>query len=611
MSFGKFWHSALDCAARFVRSKRGNVAMIYGLSLIPLTVAAGAGLDLGRAMVVRARLAEALDAAGLAVGATSGLTTSQMQTLAQQYFNANYTADSSFGTPATVGITVGTQQVTLTTSVQMPTTLMNVVGIKTVNVGYTSNVVWGQTKLWVSLVLDNTGSMTETDGTGTSKISALKTASDNLLTTLQSVAANAGDVEVAIIPFSKDVNLGTSYVSSSWVDWSDWEAAPPSSTPSSNVGPGSNCPYGTGTSPYGYRCTTGPVNGASTTNTIPSSGSFAGYICPGQDNGTYNAGHGGHYWNGCYNSTPTQTKTTTTTQSTPTTVKYSCKTVNGGSPACTQSSSSTGSTTTNSSSTTTSGYTGDSTTTSNSSSSNTSDGSQSCSTKNGKTTCTYTQTVVTTNVVTTIVKTGAAPYNHAWVVNDHSTWGGCIEDRTQDYDVNNTAPSGSSTNFPAENTPYCPPTTMTKLSDDWTGLKSAIDNMSASGSTNQPVGLAWGWMAQTSGDPFNPGALPANTSQVIIILSDGLNTQDRWYGDGSNQSTQVDGRMATLCTNAKAAGFTVYAVFVDLNGTQGNSTVLQNCATDTDHYFDLTTSGAIVTAFSTIATQITQLRVAQ
>jgi hypothetical protein len=135
--------------------------------------------------------------------------------------------------------------------------------------------------------------------------------------------------------------------------------------------------------------------------------------------------------------------------------------------------------------------------------------------------------------------------------------------------------------------------------------------MSASGSTNQPIGLAWGWQAQTSGDPLDPGALPANTSQVIIILSDGLNTQDRWYGDGSDQSTQVDGRMATLCTNAKAAGYTIYAVFVDLNGTQGNSTVLQNCATDTDHYFDLTTSGAIVTAFNTIATQITQLRVAQ
>ncbi|HTQ14420.1 MAG TPA: pilus assembly protein TadG-related protein [Rhizomicrobium sp.] len=585
--------------------------MIYALSLIPITVAAGAGLDLGRAMVVRARLAEALDAAGLAVGATSGLTTSQMQTMAQQYFNANYTADSTFGTPAAVSVTTANQQITLTTSVQMPTTLMNVVGIKTVSVGYTSNVVWGQTKLWVSLVLDNTGSMTETDSTGTSKISALKTASDNLLTTLQSVAANPGDVEVAIVPFSKDVNLGTSYSGSSWLDWTDWEAAPPSSTPGSSVGPGSSCPYGTNTSPYGYRCTTGPSNGSSSTSTIPSSGSYKGYICPGQDNGNYNTGRGGHYYNGCYNSTPTQTLTTTTTQSTPKTVKYNCTTVNGGSPSCSQSSSSTGSTTTNTTTSTSAGYTGDSTSSSTSSSSSTSDGSQSCSTHHGTTTCTYTETVVTTTVVTTVTKTGTAPYTHSWVVNDHSTWGGCIEDRTQDYDVDNTAPTSTSTNFPPENTPYCPPSTMSKLSYDWTSLKSAIDNMSASGSTNQPIGLDWGWVAQSSGDPFDAGAVPANTTQVLIILSDGLNTQDRWYGDGSNQSTSVDARMTLVCQKAKTAGFTIYAVFVDLNGTQGNSTVLQNCATDLDHYFDLTTSGAIVTAFNTIATQITQLRVAQ
>ncbi len=609
MSIGNIWRAVMRRAAHFARSKGGNVAMIYALSLVPVTVAAGAGLDLGRAMVVRARLAEALDAAGLAVGATSGLTQAQLQTLAQQYFSANYTADSSFGVPASVSVTQGTDQVTLTTSVQMPTTLMNVVGIKTMSVGYTSQVVWGQTKLWVSLVLDNTGSMTETDGTGTSKISALITATDNLLATLQSVAATAGDVEVSLVPFSKDVRAGTSYVGASWIDWTDWEAAPPSSTPSSSIGPGSTCPYGTNKSPYGYGCTISPVNNSSTTSTIPSSGTYAGYICPDQDGGKYNTGRGGHYYNGCYNSVPQDTLTTTVVKATPTTVKQTCTTVNGGTASCVQNSSNTGSQTTNTTTATTAGYTGDSSTTTNTSPVTTTDGSQSCSTKNGRTTCTWTRTIVTTATATTVTKTGAAPYTHTWVINDHSTWTGCIEDRNQDYDISNTAPTSTTTNFPAENTDYCPPSSMVPLTDDWTSLKSAVDEMTAAGSTDQPVGLAWGWQAQTGGAPFSPGSLPVYTSQVIIILSDGLNTQDRWYGDGSNQSTQVDARMTALCTNAKAAGYTIYAVFVDLNGTTGNSTVLQNCATDSDHYFDLTSSSAIITAFNQIATQITQLRV--
>jgi hypothetical protein len=84
---------------------------------------------------------------------------------------------------------------------------------------------------------------------------------------------------------------------------------------------------------------------------------------------------------------------------------------------------------------------------------------------------------------------------------------------------------------------------------------------------------------------------------------------DRWYGNGSAQSTSVDARMTLACTNAKNQGFVIYTLFVDLNGTQGNSTVLQNCATDSTKYYDLTTSGAIVTAFNDIAQKITNLRV--
>jgi hypothetical protein len=133
--------------------------------------------------------------------------------------------------------------------------------------------------------------------------------------------------------------------------------------------------------------------------------------------------------------------------------------------------------------------------------------------------------------------------------------------------------------------------------------------MVANGSTNQTIGLAWGWQAQTQGVPLSAPALPANTQQIIILLSDGLNTQDRWYGDGSDQSTQVDTRMAATCVNAKAAGTVIYTVFVDLNGTQGNSTVLQNCASDPTKYFDLTSSDQIISTFNTIGEQITNLRV--
>ena len=516
-----FRGSALLARVRaFARAEKGNVAMIFALSLIPITIAAGTGVDFSRAMIVRSRLASALDAAGLAVGASNTLSQTQLQTLAQSYFNANYTLDSSFGTPSDVTVVTGSQSATLSVSVSMPTVLMGVAGIKTLDVAFTSNIVWGQTKLWVALVLDNTGSMSETDSTGTSKIDALKTATHQLLSLLQSAAANAGDVKVSLVPFSKDVNYGTSAVSASWIDWTDWLSAPANSTPSSSVGPGSSCPYSS--SSNGFRCTTGPTNGSSTASTIPSSGTYKGYICPGKDNGNVNPGRNGHYYNGCYNSVAS---------------------------------------------------------------------GQTCTTNWwGKTTCTTT-------------------YTHTWIPNDTSTWGGCFMDRTQSYDEQNTTASSSNTAtlFPAENASSCPPATISALSYDWTSLSNQVDAMTPNGNTNQTIGLVWGWQSMTDGDPMNSGALPDQTQRVIILLSDGLNTQNRW----SQTQSDIDAREEAACDAAKADGVTIYTVFVDLNGTSGNSAALQYCASDSSKYFDLTTSSAISDAFTTIGTQITNLRVAQ
>ncbi len=507
------WNRLSQCRA-LVADRRGNVAVIWALSLVPLMIAIGGGLDLARAMVVRTEMTEALDAAALAVGSTANLTTAQMQTVAQQYFNANYTEDSSYGTPAAVTINPGTQSIQLSTSCAMPTSLLRIAGIHTLSVSASSTVVWGQLKLWVSLVLDNTGSMTQTDSSGLSKISALQNASHQLLNMLQGASTTPGDVQVAIVPFARNVRIGTSYSTSNWLSFSDFTAAPP--TPSSSVGPGSTCPWSSWID--GYTCTTRPTNGSSTTSKVPSSGTYKGYICPSAD------AHG-HYWNGCFNS----------------------------------------------------------------------------------------------------VKQSNGSYTHTWIANATSTWSGCVTDRGTatgpiaspdpyaDDDTTNTTPTPTAPNSMevAENSPSCPVATMMSLNYNWTNLNNEIDAMQANGSTNQTIGLVWGWKALSQGAPLVPPALPSNTQRFIILLSDGLNTQSRWWGDGSNQSTQVDSRMQKACNNAKADGIVIYAVFVDLNGTQGNSSVLQNCATDNSKYFDLTSSSQIVTAFTTIGQQITNLRVAQ
>jgi hypothetical protein len=89
------------------------------------------------------------------------------------------------------------------------------------------------------------------------------------------------------------------------------------------------------------------------------------------------------------------------------------------------------------------------------------------------------------------------------------------------------------------------------------------------------------------------------------LLTDGLNTEYRWYTSESS----IDTRQQTTCDNVKAAGITIYAVQVN-TGTDAKSTLLQNCASSSDKFFLLTTANSMVTTFNTIGTNLTKLRIA-
>jgi Flp pilus assembly protein TadG len=191
----------------------------------------------------------------------------------------------------------------------------------------------------------------------------------------------------------------------------------------------------------------------------------------------------------------------------------------------------------------------------------------------------------------------------------HSTWNGCVTDRDQNYDIQSTAPvaSNPSTLFVAEQYNACPVQLM-PLSYDWTALKAKIDTMTPNGNTNQAIGLAWGWLSLNQTSPLNAPAEDANYTykKAIILMTDGLNTQNRWT---SNQST-IDARQALLCNNVKAAGVTIYTVQVNTDGDPTQA-VLQNCASGADKFFVLTSASQIMAAFNSIGTSLSKLRVAR
>lgn len=192
-----------------------------------------------------------------------------------------------------------------------------------------------------------------------------------------------------------------------------------------------------------------------------------------------------------------------------------------------------------------------------------------------------------------------------WTPASHSTWNGCVTDRDQNFDTTNDPPLAGGPLYPAEQYSYCPAATL-GLSNDWTALASKISDMQPNGNTNQAIGLQVGWQSLTA-SPFTVPALDPNYKyqQVIILLTDGLNTQDRWY----SYASQIDARQQITCNNIKAAGITIYTVQVDTGGDPV-STLLQNCASDSSKFFLLTTSDQIVTTFDQIGTSLTKLRLA-
>jgi uncharacterized protein YegL len=196
-------------------------------------------------------------------------------------------------------------------------------------------------------------------------------------------------------------------------------------------------------------------------------------------------------------------------------------------------------------------------------------------------------------------------HSKTWTPASHTAWNGCVTDRDQNFDTTNDAPVAGGTLYPAEQYSSCPASLM-QLSYDWTALSNKVNAMAPNGNTNQAIGLQMGWQTLTA-SPFTIPPMDPNYkyTQAIILLTDGLNTQDRWY---SNQSS-IDTRQQKTCDNIKAAGITIYTVQVN-TGNDPTSTLLQNCASDSSKFFLLKSSTEIVTTFNQIGTALSNLRLA-
>ncbi len=201
--------SAARLLKRLGTCRRGSVAITTAVSLSVMMLAVGLGFDLSRAFLAHARLAYALDQAGLAAGSFVGTSQAAM-TLGRSYFNANFN-----GNPGAVltayNMTISNSVVTVTGSAQLNTTILALTGQPTMTVHATSVVNRAGSNLEVALVLDNTASLNCcTSGTGQTNFQQLQAAATQLATSLfgSATTGNPG-LRVAVVPYTGAANAGS------------------------------------------------------------------------------------------------------------------------------------------------------------------------------------------------------------------------------------------------------------------------------------------------------------------------------------------------------------------------------------------------------------------
>lgn len=194
---------------RFANETRGNVAMIFALSMPVLVMITMGGVDINRASTVRASLRDALDAATLAAARSSATSDEEINAIGNRVLAANLQAFPDVNLTSATFTLDDTQTVVADAVVSVKTLVAGVVLPTTgklfddrIPVGAHSEVNRSAKNLEVAMVLDVTGSMDGND------VASLKTAAASLVDTIVRDVQTPYTSRVAIVPYSMGVNLG-------------------------------------------------------------------------------------------------------------------------------------------------------------------------------------------------------------------------------------------------------------------------------------------------------------------------------------------------------------------------------------------------------------------
>ncbi len=188
---------------RFATSEHGGTAITFAIAVVPLLVAAGVAIDLGRYYASQTQLQAALDDATLAAAVARDKTLVQRQKIGLEAFNANMKTGEVANVVSRVDFKVNATDVTATASFSLPTSFMSIVGINHMDIATQSVVAIPENKnAEIAFVLDYSGSMGDVSGTEVKYI-AMRKAATKLIDDL--TKTDADKLKFALVPFSHHV----------------------------------------------------------------------------------------------------------------------------------------------------------------------------------------------------------------------------------------------------------------------------------------------------------------------------------------------------------------------------------------------------------------------
>ena len=208
----------------FRGDRRGNIAVITALSILPLCIMIGLAVDFRRMITARSYVQDAADSAVLAAalnyfnnsGLAAGPRLVAAQTAATNALNADLTTPVNHGiilnllTNLSVNSTTG--ELVLTASGKTPTAFTQLVGVPTIGFNVQANAAAGGKPVEIAMILDNTASMFQIGSGGTTvRFTAMRQAAESYVNQVFDLGGT--NVKVAVVPWATLVNINSEAVS--------------------------------------------------------------------------------------------------------------------------------------------------------------------------------------------------------------------------------------------------------------------------------------------------------------------------------------------------------------------------------------------------------------